>query len=146
MKDEKLTPDDLRATLSQKGVTSEAKKEKVIQRLQVNGCLIAMVSDVLDSLINDELEMLRLLDVKYKQDQKMHKNMMMDASKKFHYHMREFTRHFFGDDKIQDSLEDNAQDIYDIIKLLADHTNNHKDMEVIKRNLRKRKLNHHIFD
>lgn len=68
MKDEKLTPDDLRATLSQKGVTSETKKEKVIQRLQVNGCLIAMVSDVLDSLINDELEMLRLLDVKYKQD------------------------------------------------------------------------------
>lgn len=59
--------------------------------------------------------------------------------------MKGFTQHFFGTE-INDNLEDNAQDIYDIIKLLADHTNDHKDMEVIKRNLRKRKLNHHIFD
>lgn len=59
--------------------------------------------------------------------------------------MKGFTQHFFGTE-INDNLEDNAQDIYDIIKLLADHTNDHKDMETIKRNLRKRKLNHHIFD
>lgn len=146
MKSEKVTPDDLKATLSQKGVTSEIKKEKVIQRLQVNGCLIAMVSDVLDSLINDELGMLKFLDVQYKHEQKMHKNEMMSSSKRFHYHMKEFTKNFFDDKNIQANLEDNAQDIYDIIKLLADHTNDHKDMEVIKRNLRKRKLNHHIFD
>lgn len=145
-KNKKVTPDDLKTTLSQKGVTSEIKKEKVIQRLQVNGCLIAMVSHVLDSLINDELGMFNLLDVQYKHEQKMHKNQMMDASKKFHFHMREFSKSFFGDENIQANLEDNAQDIYDIIKLLADHTNDHKDMEVIKRNLRKRKLNHHIFD
>ncbi len=146
MKNEKVTPDDLKATLSQKGVTSYLNQEKVIQRLQVNGCLIAMVSDVLDSLIKDEESILRLLDVKYKQEQKMHKNQMMDASKKFTYHMKEFTKHFFGDENICANLEDNSQDIYDIIKLLADHTNDHKDMETIKRNLRKRKLNHHIFD
>lgn len=146
MKNKKVTPDDLKVTLSQKGVTSEVKKEKVIQRLQVNGCLIAMVSDVLDSLISDEQEILRLLDVKYRHEQNMHKNQMTDAAKKFHYHMRAFTIHFFGDENIQDSLEDSAQDLYDIIKLLADHTNDHKDMENIKRNLRKRKLNHHIFD
>lgn len=146
MKNKKVTPDDLKVTLSQKGVTSEVKKEKVIQRLQVNGCLIAMVSDVLDSLISDEQEMFRLLDVKYKHEQKMHKNQMMDAANKFHYHMRASTIHFFGDENIQDSLEDSAQDLYDIIKLLADHTDDHKDMETIKRNLRKRKLNHHIFD
>lgn len=146
MKNEKVTTEDLKTTLLQKGITSEAKKEKVIQRLQVNGCLIAMVSDVLDSLINDELSMLNLLDVRYKQEQKMHKNQMLDAAKKFHYHMARFSKSFFGDKNIQANLEDNAQDIYDIIKLLADHTNDHKDMEVIKRNLRKRKLNHHIFD
>lgn len=146
MKNEKVTTEDLKTTLSQKGITSEAKKEKIVQRLQVNGCLIAMVSDVLDSLINDELSMLNLLDVRYKQEQKMHKNQMLDAAKKFHYHMAGFSKSFFGDKNIQVNLEDNAQDIYDIIKLLADHTNDHKDMEVIKRNLRKRKLNHHIFD
>ncbi len=146
MKNEKVTPEDLKATLSQKGVTSDLNQEKVIQRLQVNGCLIAMVSDILDSFIQDEEAMLRLLDVKYKQEQKMHKNQMMDASKKFTYHMKEFTKNFFGDENICANLEDNSQDIYDIIKLLVDHTNDHKDMEAIKRNLRKRKLNHHIFE
>lgn len=146
MKDEKVTTEDLKITLSQKGINSEVKKEKIIQRLQVNGCLIAMVSDVLDSLINDELSMLNLLDVRYKQEQKMHKNQMLDAAKKFHYHMAAFTKIFFGNKTIQANLEDNAQDIYDIIKLLADHANDHKDMEAIKRNLRKRKLNHHIFN
>ena len=145
-KQEKVTANDLKATLSLKGVTSELNKEKIIQRLQVNGCLIAIVSDVLDSLINDELGMLRILEVRYKQEQKMHKNEMMSAAKKFHYHMGGFTKSFFGDKNIQANLEDNSQDIYDIIKLLADHTNNHKDMETIKRNLRKRKLNHHIFE
>lgn len=146
MKNEKVTTEDLKASLSLRGVVSDAKKEKVIQRLQVNGCLIAMVSDVLDSLINDELEMFRVLDVRYKQEQKMHKNQMIDAAKKFHYHMKGFTQSTFGKEDIKANLEDNAQDIYDIIKLLADHTNDHKDMEAIKRNLRKRKLNHHIFD
>lgn len=146
MKNEKVTTEDLKASLSLRGVVSDAKKEKVIQRLQVNGCLIAMVSDVLDSLINDELEMFRVLDVRYKQEQKMHKNQMIDAAKKFHYHMKGFTQSTFGKEDIKANLEDNAQDIYDIIKLLADHTNDHKDMETIKRNLRKRKLNHHIFD
>lgn len=146
MKNEKVTPEDLKATLSQKGVTSEIKKEKVIQRLQVNGCLIAMVSDVLDQLIKDEEGMLRLLDVKYKQEQKMHKNQMTDAAKKYYFHLKGFTKNFYGDDNIQANLEDNSQDIYEIIKLLVDHTNDHKDMEVIKRNLKKRKLNHHIFD
>lgn len=145
MKNEKVTTEDLKASLSLRGVISDAKKEKVIQRLQVNGCLIAMVSDVLDSLINDELEMFRVLDVRYKQEQKMHKNQMIDAAKKFHYHMKGFTQSTFGKEDIKANLEDNAQDIYDIIKLLADHTD-HKDMETIKRNLRKRKLNHHIFD
>lgn len=146
MKNEKVTTEDLKASLSLRGVVSDAKKEKVIQRLQVNGCLIAMVSDVLDSLINDELEMFRVLDVRYKQEQKMPKNQMIDAAKKFHYHMKGFTQSTFGKEDIKANLEDNAQDIYDIIKLLADHTNDHKDMETIKRNLRKRKLNHHIFD
>ena len=146
MKNEKVTTEDLKASLSLRGVVSDAKKEKVIQRLQVNGCLIAMVSDVLDSLINDELGMFNILDIRYKHEQKMHKNEMMAASKRFHFHMKEFTKNFFGDEKIRANIEDNAQDIYDIIKLLADHTNDHKDMEIIKRNLRKRKLNHHIFD
>lgn len=146
MKNDKVTAEDLKTTLAMKGVSSEAKKERVIQRLQVNGCLIAMISDVLDTLINDELDLFRILDVQYKREQKMHRNLMLDAAKKFHYHMNEFTKNFFGDEHIQANLEDNAQDFYDIIKLLADHTNDHKDMEVIKRNLRKRKLNHHIFE
>lgn len=132
--------------MSSKGIRSDINQEKVITRLQVNGCLIAMVSDILDQLITDEQSMLRLLDVQYKQEQKMHYNQMQNAAKKYYFHLKPFTKSFFGDNNICADIEDNTNDIYEIIKLLADHTNDHKDMEVIKRNLRKRKLNHHIFD
>lgn len=146
MKDEKVTVEDLKTAMSSKGIRSDIKQEKVITRLQVNGCLIAMVSDILDQLITDEQSMLRLLDVQYKQEQKMHHNQMQNAAKKYYFHLKPFTKSFFGDNNICADIEDNANDIYEIIKLLADHTNDHKDMEAIKRNLRKRKLNHHIFD
>lgn len=146
MKDEKVTVEDLKTAMSSKGIRSDIKQEKVITRLQVNGCLIAMVSDILDQLITDEQSMLRLLDVQYKQEQKMHYNQMQNAAKKYYFHLKPFIKSFFGDNNICADIEDNANDIYEIIKLLADHTNDHKDMEVIKRNLRKRKLNHHIFD
>ena len=146
MKDEKVTVEDLKTAMSSKGIRSDINQEKVITRLQVNGCLIAMVSDILDQLITDEKSMLRLLDVQYKQEQKMHYNQMQNAAKKYYFHLKPFTKSFFGDNNICADIEDNANDIYEIIKLLADHTNDHKDMEVIKRNLRKRKLNHHIFD
>lgn len=76
MKDEKVTVEDLKTAMSSKGIRSDIKQEKVITRLQVNGCLIAMVSDILDQLITDEQSMLRLLDVQYKQEQKMHYNQM----------------------------------------------------------------------
>lgn len=146
MKDEKVTVEDLKTAMSSKGIRSDIKQEKVITRLQVNGCLIAMVSDILDQLITDEQSMLRLLDVQYKQEQKMHYNQMQNAAKKYYFHLKPFIKSFFGDNNICADIEDNTNDIYEIIKLLADHTNDHKDMEVIKRNLRKRKLNHHIFD
>lgn len=146
MKNDKVTPEDLKSALSQKGIGSGIKQENIIRKLQVNGCLIAMVSDVLDQLISDEQSMFRLLDVQYKQEQKMHYSQMKDAAKKYHFHLKPFVKSFFGDENICANLEDNANDIYEIIKLLADHTNDHKDMETIKRNLRKRKLNHHIFD
>lgn len=146
MKDEKVTVEDLKTAMSSKGIRSDINQEKVITRLQVNGCLIAMMSDILDQLITDEQSMLRLLDVQYKQEQKMHYNQMQNAAKKYYFHLKPFTKSFFGDNNICADIEDNANDIYEIIKLLADHTNDHKDMEVIKRNLRKRKLNHHIFD
>lgn len=146
MKDEKVTVEDLKTAMSSKGIRSDIKQEKVITRLQVNGCLIAMVSDILDQLITDEQSMLRLLDVQYKQEQKMHYNQMQNAAKKYYFHLKPFTKSFFGDNNICADIEDNTNDIYEIIKLLAEHTNDHKDMEVIKRNLRKRKLNHHIFD
>ena len=146
MKDDKVTVEDLKIAMSSKGISSDINQEKVITRLQVNGCLIAMVSDILDQLITDEQSMLRLLDVQYKQEQKMHYNQMQNAAKKYYFHLKPFTKSFFGDNNICADIEDNANDIYEIIKLLADHTNDHKDMEVIKRNLRKRKLNHHIFD
>ena len=146
MKDEKVTVEDLKTAMSSKGIRSDINQEKMIARLQVNGCLIAMVSDILDQLITDEQSMLRLLDVQYKQEQKMHYNQMQNAAKKYYFHLKPFTKSFFGDNNICADIEDNANDIYEIIKLLADHTNDHKDMEVIKRNLRKRKLNHHIFD
>lgn len=146
MKDEKVTVEDLKTAMSSKGIRSDINQEKVITRLQVNGCLIAMVSDILDQLLTDEQSILRLLDVQYKQEQKMHYNQMQNAAKKYYFHLKPFTKSFFGDNNICADIEDNTNDIYEIIKLLADHTNDHKDMEVIKRNLRKRKLNHHIFD
>lgn len=145
MKNDKVTPEDLKSTLFQKGIDSGIKQENIIRKLQVNGCLIAMVSDVLDQLIRDEQSMFRLLDVQYKQEQKMHYNQMQDAAKKYHFHLKPFVKSFFGDENICANLEDNANDIYDIIKLLADHTNDHKDMETIKRNLRKKKAEPSYF-
>ena len=143
---EDVTRDYVEESLDHKGITSEERKEKIIRRLQVNGCLIAMISDILDEFISDEMDLIRFLDCKYKHEQKMHKNEMLAAKNKFHYHMVGFTKNFFEGTSFQDDLEDNAQDLYEIIKLITDHTNDHKDMETIKRNLRKRKLNHHIFD
>ena len=84
MKTEKVTKDDLIITLKERGIKDEVKQEKIVERLQVNGCLIAMVSDVLDNLIKDEEDMLKLLEVKYKNEQKMYRNNMMDAAKKIH--------------------------------------------------------------
>ena len=133
MKDEKVTVEDLKIAMSSKGIRSDINQEKVITRLQVNGCLIAMVSDILDQLITDEQSMLRLLDVQYKQEQKMHYNQMQNAAKKYYFHLKPFTKSFFGDNNICADIEDNTNDIYEIIKLLADHTNDHKDMEVIKK-------------
>lgn len=87
---EKVTVNDLKVTLSELGVTSGLKQEKIIQRLQVNGCLIAMVTDVLDQLIRDEQGMFRLLSVQYKQEQKMHYTQMQDAAKKYYFHLKPF--------------------------------------------------------
>nr|DAV98186.1 MAG TPA: hypothetical protein [Caudoviricetes sp.] len=83
MKDEKVTVEDLKTAMSSKGIRSDINQEKVITRLQVNGCLIAMVSDILDQLIKDEQSMFKLLNVQYKQEQKMHYNQMQDAAKKY---------------------------------------------------------------
>lgn len=146
MKNEKVTPNELKSSLNERGIKDDAKQEKIINRLQVNGCLIAMLSDVVDTLIKDEEDMFKVLEVRYNGEQKMYRNAMKDAAKKYTYNMKGFTQHFFGKTDINDDLEDTSQDIYDIIKLIADHTNDHKDMEAIKRNIRKRKLNHHIFD
>ena len=108
MKDEKVTVEDLKTAMSSKGIRSDIKQEKVITRLQVNGCLIAMVSDILDQLITDEQSMLRLLDVQYKQEQKMHYNQMQNAAKKYYFHLKPFTKSFFGDNNICADIEDNA--------------------------------------
>ncbi len=140
------TINDMRSSLAYRNVVSYTSQEKLINRLQVNGSLVAMVSDVLDSLMHDQEVLMGMMDVKYKHEKKMHKTGMEKAYKDFHYHMKFFTENFFGDKKIQSDLEDNSQDYYDIIKLIADHTNSHSDLETIKRNLRKRKLNHHIFE
>ena len=100
---EKVTVNDLKVTLSELGVTSGLKQEKIIQRLQVNGCLIAMVTDVLDQLIKDEQSMFKLLNVQYKQEQKMHYNQMQDAAKKYYFHLKPFNKSFFGDENICDN-------------------------------------------
>ena len=115
---EKVTVNDLKVTLSEIGVTSGLKQEKIIQRLQVNGCLIAMVTDVLDQLIKDEQGMFRLLSVQYKQEQKMHYTQMQDAAKKYYFHLKPFNKSFFGDESICANLEDNANDIYEISSFL----------------------------
>ena len=96
----KITANDLKVTLSEQGITSGLKQEKIIQRLQVNGCLIAMVTDILDQLIKDEQSMFRLLKVQYKQEQKMHYNQMRDAAEKYYFHLKPFNKSFFGDENI----------------------------------------------
>lgn len=80
METEKVTKNDLVATLNERGIKSEIKQEKIIERLQVNGCLIAMVADVVDTLIKDEEDMFKVLEIKYKGEQKMYRNAMKVGS------------------------------------------------------------------
>lgn len=63
MKDEALTKDDLIQTLNERNVRDGAKQDRIVAQLQVTGALIAMLSDVIDSLITDEEGSLRLLAV-----------------------------------------------------------------------------------
>lgn len=148
MKDESLTKDDLIQTLNERNVRDGAKQERIVAQLQVTGALIAMLSDVIDSLITDEEGLFRLLAVKYKQEKKFHKNQMQKAATAYHYHMKEFTRNFFEAESsdLCIDMEDCAQDYYDIVKLLADHASGPKDFNQIKASIKRRKCNHHVFE
>lgn len=148
MKDEALTKDDLIQTLNERNVRDGAKQDRIVAQLQVTGALIAMLSDVIDSLITDEEGLFRLLAVKYKQEKKFHKNQMQKAATAYHYHMKEFTRNFFEVESsdLSIDMEDCAQDYYDIVKLLADHASGPKDFNQIKASIKRRKCNHHVFE
>ena len=148
MKDEALTKNDLIQTLNERNVRDGARQERIVAQLQVTGALIAMLSDVIDSLMTDEEALFRLLSVKYKQEKKFHKNQMQKAANAYHYHMKAFTSNFFetGDSDMCVDMEDCAQDYYDIVKLLADHASGPKDFSQVKASIRRRKCNHHIFE
>lgn len=148
MKDEALTKNDLIQTLNERNVRNGARQERIVAQLQVTGALIAMLSDVIDSLMTDEEALFRLLSVKYKQEKKFHKNQMQKAANAYHYHMKAFTSNFFEteDCDMCVDMEDCAQDYYDIVKLLADHASGPKDFNQVKASIRRRKCNHHIFE
>lgn len=148
MKDEALTKNDLIQTLNERNVRDGARQERIVAQLQVTGALIAMLSDVIDSLMTDEETLFRLLSVKYKHEKKFHKNQMQKAAAAYHYHMKAFTSNFFEteDSDMCVDMEDCAQDYYDIVKLLADHASGPKDFNQVKASIRRRKCNHHIFE
>lgn len=142
---EQITPSDLQMTMTAKGISKKAQ-ERILRRLQVTGCLISMVADVLDSFMTDEVNMFEILDIRYDHKQKQHKGMMMEGYRKFKYNMKEFTKPFFGNESLQVSIEDNAQGIYDLVKAVADHTKDASELNTIVNSVKRRKCNHHIFE
>lgn len=147
-KEEELTKEDMVQTLKMLNVNNERIQDRIVARLNCTGALIAMCAEVIDLLMTDEEELFHILAVKYKHERKYHKNQMMKAARAYHYHMREFTRGYFEseEDKLGQDMEDCSQDFYDIVKLLADHTQSPQDLAQVKASIKRRKLNHHIFE
>lgn len=100
--------------------------------------------DVSDSFINDAMEIFRQVGVKFKQEKKYHYNEARKAAKTLSYHMNAFTDEIFRGDIGIDS-EDYSTDLYEIIKLVADHVKSRGDMEQIKRSIERRKFSWNIF-
>lgn len=145
MKQEKVTDNYFEKSLSLKGVTDKGRQAKIIKRFFVTNTIAAMLYDVLDSFLQDCNSYMRLLDVEIEQDRKHCLNETKRAYQRFHYYMNGFLKYYF-DEKDGELLEDNAQDMYELVKLLIDHADTHEDYEQIKSSVKRRKLNHHIFE
>ncbi len=144
-----ITREQAKAACRANGCANEEANEIATQRFYTNASIIALLIDVLDMFLADEDHYMKIFGFKYLPDKKQYRSGMERAMKAYHYNAREFNKSFFESMKDEATIigfEDNADDIYQLIKVLIDHTNNHKDYVQVIGSLKRRKCNHHVFD
>lgn len=124
---------------------SEEKARHLNDKVIFCGTLGNLLMDVADSFFKDEMALLQPLGIKLKQEKRFHYNEAVKASKGLTHHLNHFTSSVYRDNLGIDA-EDYSYDLYEIVKLIADHTKTRGDMQQIKNAIAKRKCNWHIFD
>lgn len=142
----KVTTDYIIEVLKSKGYSHE-QSVKIEQKAITTGTLTCFLMDVVDSFIKDYLSLLKEIGAKLPPEKEKNLKEMRKSYNHFHKHMAAYTNNVFRiKSALSEKSEDYSSDLYDIVKLIADHTNTRKDMEQIKKSIERRKLNHHIFN
>lgn len=141
------TKNEIDEILIGKGYT-EKSRERLISQLQTNASLVVLLADVIDCLMKDQQALLQIFDMKFDGENKFYMNNMKKSASAYHYYETLFTKNYFeSSNKIDnEGMEDDAQDLYEIVKLIADHTNASEDHEQVKKYLRKRKCCNHVYE
>lgn len=129
------------------GMTQE-EAEKFQNKVIFTGTITNLLMDVLDSFLQDSRSLIKQIGATYPQEKEKNLREMRKSYNHFHKHMEQFTGCIFKSKKLglKNESEDYANDLYEIIKLVADHTNSYADMESIKKSIKRRKCNHHVFE
>lgn len=144
MKDKQVNGNILTQMLVEQGYSLK-KAMRLTDKVVFCGTLGNLMMDVADSFFKDEMSILRPLGIKMKGEMKFHYNEAVKASKALSYHLDNFTHSVYRGGLGIDS-EDYSHDIYEIVKLIADHTKSRTDMAQIMRSIARRKCHYHIFE
>lgn len=143
---EKVDKDYIISVLVSKGYTVE-KAQRLLDKLVVTGTLTSMLYDVVDNFLQDYRNLVREAGASIPADKEKCIKEMRKSYNHFHKNMITFTCPIFKrKSKLSENSEDLSYDLYEIVKLIADHTNSKEDMEQIKKSISKRKCNHKIFE
>lgn len=119
---------------------------QTFNRIVQSSALASIMVDVADNFFVDVENYLRPYPALIRHTQKMHLKQMLRAVKDFRYHAKEYCSLMINSNDREKS-EDDVQDIYEIIKLISDHTDEHgHGMKQIKSSIKRLKYNNHIFE
>lgn len=119
---------------------------KTFNRIIQSSALASILVDVADNFFVDVENYLRPYPAMVRHSQKYHLKQLQKAIKDFRYHAKEYCSLMVNSNDGEKS-EDDVQDLYEIVKLISDHTDeNGKGIKQIKSSIKRLKHNNHIFD